>query len=91
MVFSEGADANKGLLDIGAWVSIVNQSGATYPDAKLKLIAGEVNRAPQPMYAYDQVRRKGARTMAAAEADGCSASWRARKGSSAAISSANIS
>ncbi len=41
-VFSEGKDANSGLLNIGAWVSIINQSGATYSDAKLKLIAGDV-------------------------------------------------
>lgn len=32
-------------LDLGAWVSIVNQSGASYPDAKLKLVAGDVHRA----------------------------------------------
>lgn len=48
IVFSEGANANSGLLDIGAWVSIINQSGASYNDAKLKLIAGDVHRAPQP-------------------------------------------
>lgn len=44
LVFNEGKDANSGLLDLSAWVSIINQSGATYPDAKLKLIAGDVNR-----------------------------------------------
>ncbi len=48
VVFAEGKDANSGLLDIGAWVSILNQSGATYNDAKLKLIAGDVGRAPEP-------------------------------------------
>jgi hypothetical protein len=36
-------------LDVGAWVTIVNQSGATYADSKLKLIAGDVQRA-QPRY-----------------------------------------
>src|SRR5262249_1867790 len=46
IVCDEGKDANSGVLDIGAWVSIINQSGATYPDAKLKLIAGDVHRAP---------------------------------------------
>ena len=45
LIFNEGADANSGLLDLSAWVSIINQSGATYPDAKLKLIAGDVHRA----------------------------------------------
>ncbi len=47
VVFTEGADANSGVLDIGAWVSIINQSGASYGDAKLKLIAGDVHRTPQ--------------------------------------------
>ncbi|HUI06718.1 MAG TPA: DUF4139 domain-containing protein [Verrucomicrobiae bacterium] len=35
-------------LDLSGWVSIDNQSGATYKDAKLKLIAGEVRRVEQP-------------------------------------------
>lgn len=52
VVFTEGSDANSGMLDVGAWVSILNRSGATYADARLKLIAGDVNRAqppPQPV------------------------------------------
>ncbi|MCH7702545.1 MAG: DUF4139 domain-containing protein [Planctomycetes bacterium] len=48
LVFAEGQDANSGTLDISAWASILNQSGATYRNAKLKLIAGEVHRAPRP-------------------------------------------
>jgi len=32
-------------LDISSWVSIDNKSGATYEDARLKLIAGDVHRA----------------------------------------------
>jgi hypothetical protein len=48
IVFTEGENANAGILDVGAWVSIINQSGATYPEAKLKLIAGDVQRAPEP-------------------------------------------
>jgi len=48
LIFSEGADANSGFVDLGAWVSLLNQSGARYEDAKLKLIAGDVNRvAPE--------------------------------------------
>jgi hypothetical protein len=46
LVFSPGKDANSGLLDVSAWVSIINQSGVGYPEAKLKLIAGDVHRAP---------------------------------------------
>jgi hypothetical protein len=62
LVFTAGEDANSGVLDVGAWVSIINQSGATYPDAKLKLIAGDVHRAPQPQ------RRIRGKRMYAAEA-----------------------
>ncbi len=35
-------------MDLSAWVTIVNQSGGSFPAAKLKLVAGEVNRAPAP-------------------------------------------
>jgi hypothetical protein len=31
--------------DISGWVTIDNRSGATYKDAKIKLVAGDVNRA----------------------------------------------
>ncbi|HEY7728199.1 MAG TPA: DUF4139 domain-containing protein [Candidatus Eisenbacteria bacterium] len=33
-------------LDLQGWASVENRSGATYPDAKIKLIAGTVHRAP---------------------------------------------
>lgn len=45
LIFNEGKDANSGILDLSAWVSIINQSGAAYPNAHLKLIAGDVHRA----------------------------------------------
>ncbi len=35
-------------LDLSPWVSVINRSGASYHDAKLKLIAGDVNRAEMP-------------------------------------------
>lgn len=38
-------------MDVAAWVTIVNQSGATYSDARLKLIAGDVQRARARGYA----------------------------------------
>ena len=56
LIFNEGADANSGLLDLSAWVSIINQSGATYGDAKLKLIAGDVHRV-QPRGRLSRARR----------------------------------
>ncbi|MCH7870526.1 MAG: DUF4139 domain-containing protein [Planctomycetes bacterium] len=48
MVYSDSDDPNRGSFDLGAWVSIINQSGASYQDAKLKLIAGDVQRAAPP-------------------------------------------
>lgn len=58
LVFAPGADQNSGMLDVSAWVSILNQSGATYGDSQLKLIAGEVQRAQPPQRyrarAYDE-------------------------------------
>jgi hypothetical protein len=45
------ADDDKSL-DLTGWVSIDNKCGATFKDAKLKLVAGKLNRAatPRPMY-----------------------------------------
>jgi hypothetical protein len=37
-------------LDLGGWVTINNQSGATYKDAKLKLIAGDVRKVQPAAY-----------------------------------------
>ncbi len=63
LIFTEGADANSGFVDVGAWVSLLNQSGARYQDAKLKLIAGDVHRA-QP--APQATAQQGAYEMAVA-------------------------
>ncbi len=46
VAYADGKNANSCKLDVGAWVSILNQSGAGYPEAKLKLVAGDVHRAP---------------------------------------------
>jgi len=68
LVFSEGADANSGFVDLGAWVSLLNQSGTGYDNARLKLVAGDVNRIqpemPLPM------RRKTLEVVTMAAADG---------------------
>ncbi|CAN0438192.1 unnamed protein product, partial [Phaeothamnion confervicola] len=48
VTYADGGNANACKLDIGAWVSIINQSGASYPEAKLKLVAGDVQRAQAP-------------------------------------------
>ena len=38
-------------LDLNGWVTLTNQSGAAYPDARLQLVAGDLNRVrdEQPM------------------------------------------
>lgn len=41
------SEADGCALDLSAWVSLINQSGASYPGAKLKLVAGDVHRAEQ--------------------------------------------
>ena len=57
LIFNEGKDANSGVLDLAAWVSIINQSGATYPETKLKLIAGDVHRATPPLAPAPMMKR----------------------------------
>lgn len=51
LVFHDGKTENKGTIDLSSWVSIINRSGANYNDARLKLIAGDVQRVqPQTRY-----------------------------------------
>ncbi|MEJ2535402.1 MAG: DUF4139 domain-containing protein [Gammaproteobacteria bacterium] len=47
LVYGEQDGAQNGgcALDLSSWVSIINQSGASYDNARLKLIAGDVHRA----------------------------------------------
>lgn len=52
ITFTPGDDANSGTLDLAAWVSVLNRSGATYENAQLKLIAGDVERLPDPSDQY---------------------------------------
>jgi hypothetical protein len=50
-------------LDLSGWVTVNNESGATYKDARLKLIAGDVRRVQPPVQPWMK-----ARAMMAAEA-----------------------
>src|SRR5690606_33666454 len=51
--------------DLGAWVTVMNLSGTSYPNAELKLIAGDVQRiTPQMM---QRVGRASAPMMAMRE------------------------
>jgi hypothetical protein len=69
LVFSEGHHANAGTVDVSAWVSILNKSGGSYEDARLKLIAGDVQRV-QPQFGTPQssyMERAALRSEAAPE------------------------
>ncbi|MBI5374027.1 MAG: DUF4139 domain-containing protein [Candidatus Schekmanbacteria bacterium] len=55
LILNEKDDA----ADLSGWVTIDNKSGTTYKNAKLKLVAGDVNKVER------KVRRKGAVFMAA--------------------------
>jgi hypothetical protein len=57
-------DANDQNMDLAAWVSIENNCGATYQDAKILLIAGDIHRAQPPV----RPMRKGMAEMAMAAA-----------------------
>ncbi|VVB97135.1 Uncharacterised protein [uncultured archaeon] len=45
-------DQSDSKADIKGWVTVENNAGTAYPDAKLKLVAGDINRVyvPQPYY-----------------------------------------
>ncbi len=42
-------------LDVTGWVTVDNRSGATYEEAKLKLVAGDIHRAEELDYAVEKV------------------------------------
>jgi len=46
--YSAILDADDKNMDFSGWVTLTNNSGKTYKEAALKLIAGEVHRAEQP-------------------------------------------
>ena len=52
--------------DLSGWVSIDNKSGATYQNATLKLVAGDVHRV-EPKVMYDRTMALEARAAAPAE------------------------
>ena len=47
------ADDDKSL-DLDGWVTLDNRSGTSYEDAKLKLIAGDIHRAPTADYVVEK-------------------------------------
>jgi hypothetical protein len=48
------ADDDKSI-DLDGWVTLDNHSGTGYEDAKLKLIAGDINRAPSQDYVVEKM------------------------------------
>lgn len=64
--YSAVLNADESALDISGWVTINNQSGATYKDAKVKLIAGDVRRVeePRPMRGGDVIYEMAAKAPA---------------------------
>lgn len=42
--------ANEDRLDLNGWVTLTNQSGISYRDAKLQLVAGDVNRVQDKLF-----------------------------------------
>ena len=58
-------NAENNALDLNGWVTLNNTSGTAYEDALVKLIAGDVNRAPEPevmMFAAQSLAADGAVT-----------------------------
>jgi hypothetical protein len=51
--------------DLDGWVTLTNNSGAAYHDAKLQLVAGEVHRTPQVMNAERDIVVKSMATAVA--------------------------
>ncbi len=54
--------------DLGGWVTINNQSGATYKEARLKLVAGDVNRVQPQVVSAPAMLAMGSRSNVADEA-----------------------
>ncbi|MEW5770739.1 MAG: DUF4139 domain-containing protein [Pseudomonadota bacterium] len=55
---------DEGGLDLNGWVTLTNTSGTAYPDARLQLVAGEVNRVAPDLAKMAMAQR----TLAMAEA-----------------------
>ena len=58
--------ADEKVLDLSGWVTLTNQSGASYPNATLQLVAGDVNVAPTPRPMVEMAFDAGGRQMAKA-------------------------
>lgn len=48
-------DKGDNYLDLSGWVTLDNQSGASYPNARLKLVAGDLNRVVEEQKSFDAI------------------------------------
>ena len=48
-------DEESAAFDLNGWVTLDNRSGASYEDAMLKLVAGDINVVQEPKYARDMM------------------------------------
>lgn len=60
-------NADDSQLDLNGWVTLNNQSGAAYPNAKLQLVAGDLNRVHEEQPAPRAVMAMAAKVSDAAE------------------------
>jgi hypothetical protein len=61
--YSAVVNADDTKMDLSGWVTITNQSGATYKDTRVKLIAGEVRKIqPEPKLVADEKELAQAQT-----------------------------
>jgi len=54
-------------IDLNSWVSLTNNSGTSYPDANLKLVAGDVNRVKTPRIMWRREEQSYASAMKKSE------------------------
>ena len=50
-------NSKEDMLDLSGWVTLTNTSGASYKNAKLQLVAGNVNRVQQQMHPMTKMMR----------------------------------
>ncbi len=58
--------ADEGAIDLDGWVTMNNTSGTSYKDAQLKLVAGDLQRLPEPGFAAQDLLLEADRAAAAA-------------------------
>lgn len=62
-------NAAEDALDVSGWLTLTNTSGATYRNARLQLVAGDVNQVPTEMATRGRPQLMAATAMAKAESD----------------------